>query len=124
MNARPWTWRKVLHTLCALLILSLGLGHQPVQAAIPLDAFSEQYRLPDGTFADICAVGHDDHDQAAHPACEVCRLAASVALPTPASDVALPLDPAFLKNPLRIASLAFGLTALARPTSRGPPQTI
>ncbi|MCF6368654.1 hypothetical protein [Rhizobium halophilum] len=113
----------MLHTLCALLILSLGLGHQPVQAAVPLEAFSEQYRLPDGTFADICAVGHDDHDHGVHPTCEVCRLAASVALPTPAGDVGLPLDRAFLNNPLRIASLTLGFTALARPMSRGPPQT-
>ncbi|HEX2147298.1 MAG TPA: hypothetical protein VHG11_06540 [Pseudorhizobium sp.] len=124
MIANTWTWRKVLHTLCALLILSLGLGHQPVQAAVPQEAFSEQYRLPDGTFADICAVGHDDHNHAAYPACEVCRLAASIVLPTPAGDLGLPRDQTFLNNPLRIASLTLGFTALARPHSRGPPATI
>ncbi|HEV7437574.1 MAG TPA: hypothetical protein VGO22_22340 [Pseudorhizobium sp.] len=124
MIASTSTWRKVLHTLCALLILSVGLGHQPALATGPIEAFTEQYRLPDGTFADICAAGHADHDQSVRPVCEVCRLAASVALPTPAGDVSLPRDRAFLSNPLRISSLTLVFTALARPTSRGPPQTI
>jgi hypothetical protein len=121
MITSNWTSANILRVFCAVLFLSLGVGHRSVQAATPLDSYGEEYRLPDGSFADICAAGHDEQQHGAIPACEVCRLASSIVLPTPAGGVDLPLEAAFLDNPLRVASLNLGFTALARATSRGPP---
>lgn len=114
----------MLRTFCALLFLSLGFGHQPVQATAPLEAYSEQYRLPDGSFADICAEGHDEHDPVVAPLCEVCRLASSTDLPLPATGISLSAEQAFLDNPLRVAAQSVGFTALFRPMSRGPPPKV
>jgi hypothetical protein len=124
MITSNWTSANILRVFCAVLFLSLGFGHTPVQAAAPLEAYGEEYRLPDGSFADICAAKHDEQDHGKLPACEVCRLASSMVLPAPAGGIDLPLDPAFLDNPLRIASQNFGFTALSRATSRGPPSAI
>ncbi len=124
MMMSRWTWIKTLRTLCALLFLSLGLGHQPVQATAPLEAYGEQYRLPDGSFADICAEGHEEHDPVAAPVCEVCRLASSTDLPPPVVGISLPAGRASVDNPLRVAAQSLGFTALARPMSRGPPQKV
>lgn len=123
MNTRD-TWSKVLRSLCALLFLSLGFAHQPVQASAPMEAYSEQYRLPDGSFADICAESHKDHEPVTLPKCEVCRLASSMDLPAPVGGLAPPRVRVSLGNPLRVATFHLGFMALARPTSRGPPLTI
>lgn len=112
----------MLRSFCALLFLSLSLAHQPVQASAPVEAYGEQYRLPDGSFADICADGHDEHDPVVAPFCEVCRLASSTDLPPPAGGIALPTERAFVENRLRVAAQNIGFTALSRPMSRGPPE--
>ncbi|MFN7102556.1 MAG: hypothetical protein ACK4N1_08005 [Pseudorhizobium sp.] len=121
MITSNWTWANILRVFCAVVFLSLGFGHVPVQAATPFAAYGEQYRLPDGSFADICAAEHDEQDHADFPACEVCRLASSIILPSPAAGAELAHEQASLDNPLCVFSLNFGFTALARATSRGPP---
>lgn len=117
---------NLLRIFCALVLLSLGLGHKTVQAAAHPQAYSEAYRLPDGSFAEICADGHGQHGsgEAVLPVCEVCLLAASFLLPPPAGGVGIALAEAFLVNPLRVESVHVGFTALARPMSRGPPLAI
>nr|CAD6415776.1 hypothetical protein REQ54_01485 [Rhizobium sp. Q54] len=124
------TMTNALRIFCAMLFLSLGFAHRPVQALLPGEAFSEAYRLPDGSFADICADhgergAHDPHrDEGLRLTCEACLLAASIILPPPAEGLGVPLQQAFLLNPLRVESLRVGFTALARPSSRAPPLPI
>ncbi|MBP1846783.1 hypothetical protein J2046_005061 [Rhizobium petrolearium] len=125
MMARPSTAANFLRIFCAVVLLSLGFAHQPVQAGAPLDSYSEAYRLPDGTFADICAEDvHHKRQPAARPVCEVCLLASSIILPPPADEAWLASEPAFLINPLRQFSQLLGTTAVARPKSRAPPLSI
>src|SRR3546814_9221073 len=72
MAFRNRTSMNALRIFCALVFLSLGLGHKPVQAAAPSEAYSEAYRLPDGSFAEICADGQGQHGSrnAVLPVCE------------------------------------------------------
>ena len=125
MTARLNTAANPPRVFCAMLLLLLGFAHQPVQAAAPLDSYSEAYRLPDGTFADICSEGERGHHMpAAKPLCEVCLLAASVILPPPDDEAWLATARASLANPLRQFSELLGTTAVARPKSRAPPISI
>ncbi len=115
---------NALRIFCALVFLSLGLAHKPVHAAVPLESYSEEYRLPDGSFADICAESHGGPDDTIRPVCEICLLASSTILPPPTGGIGIPVEQAYLVNPLPVKSLRFGSTTLARPTSRGPPPAI
>ena len=83
-----------LRLFCAALLLSLGLAHRPVVAAHLLfpDHHSEEYRLPDGSFADICLESHTDSQEDQHPhgvllgLCEACILAGAIILPVANDD--------------------------------------
>ena len=123
MTTSPRTVASVLRIICAIVVFSLGLGHQPVSAA-PLESFSEEYRLPDGSFADICADGEHRREPAAKPLCEVCLLAASVILPPPNDETWLTgkrgSDAILLPKSVEIR----GATAIDRPRSRAPPALI
>ncbi|MGK6316836.1 hypothetical protein [Neorhizobium sp. DT-125] len=124
MTARLSTAAVFLRIFCAALLFGLGFAHQPVQAAPP-DSYSEAYRLPDGTFADICSDGDHGHKTpAARPLCEVCLLAASVILPPPDDAAWLSGERASLVNPLPEFSVLLGTAAVARPKSRAPPFSI
>ena len=125
MTARSKTAANFLRILCAVVLFSLGFAHQPVQAA-PADSYSEAYRLPDGTFADICSEGGHalgDHDRApfAKPLCEVCLLSASIILPPPDDEAWLIGERASVANPFVHFSGVAGSTAIDRPKSRAPP---
>lgn len=80
----------LLPILCAALLISLGFAHRPVTAAqvVNHDYYEEQFRLPDGTFSDICHELHDKENTEQHPhanllgICEACILASSLLLPT------------------------------------------
>ncbi|MFB9953232.1 hypothetical protein ACFFP0_30720 [Rhizobium puerariae] len=114
-----------MRIFCATVLLSLGFAHQPAQAVAPPDSYSEAYRLPDGSFADICTEGDHEHEQpAARPLCEVCLLAGSVILPPPDDGAWLAGESASLLNPLRPFFRLLGTTAVARPKSRAPPLPI
>jgi len=125
MTARIKTAANFLRIFCAVVLFSLGFAHQPVQAA-PADSYGEDYRLPDGTFADICSEdGHalGDHGKTpfAKPLCEVCLLSASVILPPPDDEAWLIGERASLGNPLAQFFGLSGSTAVERPKSRAPP---
>ncbi|MCB5202086.1 hypothetical protein LH464_06300 [Neorhizobium sp. T786] len=124
MALRNRTSMNALRIICACLFLSLGFAHEPVHATAPLEAYDESYRLPDGSFADICAESHGHQDDSIRPVCEICLLASSIILPPPAGGTGILVEQAYLINPLPVKSLRFGSTALARPTSRGPPRAI
>lgn len=76
---------RVTRVLCALAMLFLGISHEPVVAYQPnaLSQYPEEYRLPDGSFADICLGNHDggDKHQTAFQRCEACILASSILIP-------------------------------------------
>ena len=112
-----------LRIFCAALLLSLGLGHQPVSAAPP-ESYSEEYRLPDGTFAEICTEGGHQPEPAVKPLCEVCLLASSLILPPPDDAVWLISARHWLANRLPHLSDLPGGNATGRPNSRGPPVLI
>lgn len=118
--------RKILRMLCAMVFLSLGLApHAPLSAAARPE-LAESYRLPDGTFASLCAEHLGEHpDDRPHPAasfaCEVCLLAASLLLPTPASESWLLKPAASLFNgPVEQAAISGGLS-IPQARSRAPP---
>lgn len=115
------TAAKLLRILCAAVLLSLGFAHQPVIAAAPLASYDEAYRLPDGTFAEICTEGGHDKVPAARPVCEVCLLAGSIILPQPSDEVWLTRNQAFLFSPLTGEAQVLGRRPLLRPKSRAPP---
>lgn len=110
-----------MRTVCAILMLFLGLGHQPAGAAVPIEAFSEAYRLPDGSFAEICLEGEQHHRSLLPARCEVCLLAASILLPPPDDQAWLPGPGQWIDNPLPFAEGMLGPAATLRPRSRAPP---
>lgn len=116
----------VLRMFCAVLMLSLGFAHKPVQAA-PVALFDEAYRLPDGTFAEICSEHlpkqsqHGKHEGGAILFCEACLLASSIMLPTPFGDEGFNPSPASLENALRQLRETIRLSDLRTNRARGPP---
>jgi hypothetical protein len=109
--------------ICALGLLVLGLAHQaPSLAAEPLYN-SDEYTLPDGSFASLCVTVKDDAGKhlPMGPNCEVCRLAASIILPAPDAAGWLRLDFASFENVLTSDLASLPVRAVAQPKSRGPP---
>src|SRR5690349_13385018 len=82
--ARAW-----LRILCALLLVSAGLAHQPV-AAKPLQVQDLAiYVLPDGSVADLCVPGDDGQPgKVKWHGCEACRIASSILVPAPPVEAA------------------------------------
>jgi len=124
---RAKTIESVLRIVCAVLMLSLGFAHKPVQAA-PVAAFDEAYRLPDGTFAEICSEHlsqnqsqHGKHKGGAILFCEACLLASSILLPTPLGDDCLKPNPASLENALLRQQETVKRSDLRTNRARGPP---
>lgn len=113
----------VTRILCAFGMFMLGLGHQMPQAADAPDYASAAYALPDGTVASLCVtvVDSDGKTLPMKPGCEVCRLAASVLLPSPDCGSWLHLDLASLQNPFAEAKSPVAAYAVERAKSRGPP---
>ena len=80
----------LLRIFCVALLISLGFAHRPVTAApdLSFEHYAEDYRLPDGTFADICRELHGDESNGGHPhpnlfsACEACILTSSCLIPS------------------------------------------
>lgn len=122
----------MLRIFCAALMLSLGFAHKPALAVSSLVVLDESYRLPDGTFAEIC-FGHGDGVNASHtkegPAhsgdailfCEACLLASSILLPTPDTAGWLKTEFAWLDNRLPSEWSFRSVLTIQKPAARGPP---
>lgn len=119
----------MVRIMCALALLLIGFAHQPPDAVGHLSAAEmAEYVLPDGTLPELCHSLHEDeakhpgHDQAT--GCEVCRLTASILLPTPTDISGQPiLHEAAHAAPAR--SEAFYRQLFPPNTSpRGPPSGI
>lgn len=123
MIARGQKAGMLTRIVCALGMLLLGLGHQlPRLGAEPLYNATE-YALPDGSFASLCVTVKDDEGKRIPmgPNCEVCRLAASIILPSPDSGAWLPLRFASFENVLTDDAPGLSAALLEQPKSRGPP---
>lgn len=123
------TVESVLRMVCAVLMLSLGFAHEPVLAA-PVAALDEAYRLPDGTFAEICSehlpqnrLQHGKHEGGAILFCEACLLASSILLPTPLGDECLNPNPVSLENALLQPQETLTISDLRTNRARGPPSS-
>ncbi|UXS23957.1 hypothetical protein FY153_05590 [Agrobacterium tumefaciens] len=136
MDANQKRWltgmEKVLRIFCATLMLSLGFAHKPALAVAPEVVLDESYRLPDGTFAEIC-LGHagglnafHTKDSPAHSGdailfCEACLLASSILLPMPDTEGWLKTGFAWLDNRLSAEWSFRSVLTIQKPAARGPP---
>lgn len=134
MSKQPTTAIKLLRILCATLMLSLGLAHKPVPAMAGALAvgFEEAYRLPDGSFAEICenhagaqasthGGGKANHSDMPSLFCEACLLASSILLPTPDTHSWVRAHFTWLSNtPTLYIAVAQAIDDL-RPRARAPP---
>lgn len=123
---------KMLRIFCATLMLSLGFAHKPVLAAASQVVLDESYRLPDGTFAEIC-LGHGGGVNASHAKdgpnhssdailfCEACLLASSILLPVPDAAGWLRTEFAWLDNRLSAEWSFRSVLTILKQAARGPP---
>ena len=131
MSKQPTLAIRLLRIFCATLMLSLGFAHKPAVAiAATTVAFDEAYRLPDGSFAEICEghagvqtaheKGRTDHSNIAL-FCEACLLASSILLPTPDMNSWVRVHFAWLDNrPVRDTAILRAVDD-HRPKARAPP---
>lgn len=126
-------WQMTVRVLSALALLFLSLAHQPAFARQLAPEMVANFLLPDGTIADICfgSDGVDDHNDphnAPHegvvPLCDYCRLAASIALPSPPSDAYLILRVAALAESKTDFPAIFVEYPRTLPQSRAPPLSL
>lgn len=112
-----------LRIACAVLLLSLGFGHKPVQAT-PRVADSLAYALSGGDYAGQLCIASDDEGAPPMPGwhgCDVCLVASGGMLPAPPAD--------FLAAPTAFSAIEFPTQSRTatlkawRPGSpvRGPP---
>lgn len=115
---------------CTMLMLSLGFAHKPVLAA-PVAAFDEAYRLPDGSFAEICSQHfsqtqspHGKHNRDTILFCEACLLASSILLPTPVAEVGAGASPGSIENAPRSYRDSLHASVLRTNRARDPPELL
>ncbi|NTJ42343.1 hypothetical protein G6L28_06975 [Agrobacterium larrymoorei] len=131
MRTESTTVGQLLRIFCAALMLSLGFAHKPVQAiAGPSAAYDDSYRLPDGTFAEICAdhsgselTGHRGGGHSGDPVlfCEACLLASSILVPVPDDNSWLKTSGASLENSPVPDTQTVSANSFYRPNARAPP---
>jgi hypothetical protein len=136
MSKRKTTMERFVRIFCAMLMLSLGFAHKPVDAAITAPVLDESYRLPDGTFAEIC-FGHAEGEASATDAghgdtsghldisgklfCEACLLASSILLPLPDGETWLVTSFVWLDNRPATERVLADTTIAERSRARAPP---
>jgi hypothetical protein len=125
MFRRAERFRVAVRLVAAFALLFLSFAHESAFANAPNPAVSAEYRLPDGTFADICfgAGGIDHHEGEKHvpPVCEACRLAVSILLPAPPDEGWLIQDGNWVATPTAaVAQVTVAHRGLLPPV-RGPP---
>ncbi|MGN7291259.1 hypothetical protein [Rhizobium sp. SAFR-030] len=119
MVARHQAWVNVLRIVCATVFLSLGLAHHV--PARPTMVLGDEYRLPDGSFAERCGEHADQPAHALPTFCEFCLLSASLLLPPPDDDRWRPRDRSVLANPLFHVDIRLSWLSIPMPRSRAPP---
>ncbi|TCN30416.1 hypothetical protein [Sinorhizobium americanum] len=118
-------WRIAVRLLAAVALVFLSFAHRPSLIGTNA-ALAAEYRLPDGSFAEICfgteGVDHEDGKvPAVAPICEACRLAASVLLPDP-PQASVPADKGNWLAVSPVTETQVALTPLRLlPPPRGPP---
>ncbi|SFB37518.1 hypothetical protein SAMN03159496_03223 [Rhizobium sp. NFR07] len=115
---------RMMQIACIVILSLIGWSTQPGHAAPSADAFSEVYRLPDGTFAVICSENsrHEPGTAAIH--CDHCMLAGPVALPAPVSNGWI-LEPRWdIARPALPRQPPSDTLTIDRATSRGPPSHV
>lgn len=75
---RKGLWLRII---CAVALLFLGLAHRPAVVMAQAGPLELTYQLPDGTAPDLCVPQGTDRQVVTYPACDACRLSASVILP-------------------------------------------
>jgi hypothetical protein len=121
-RAKAGLW---LRMVCAVALLSVAFAPHSTPLATPALAFSEAYRLPDGSFADLCEDhGYGDPGHQRVLRCEVCLLCASAMLPAPDSAHWLLTIRRIVDNPLRHPSVVEETRAIPAPRSRAPPTLV
>lgn len=78
----------MVRILCVLALLFLGLAHRPAVEVAVADPLSLAYQLPDGSSPDLCIPQAPETHKISYPACDACRLAASVILPPVPAEIA------------------------------------
>lgn len=90
----------MVRILCALALLFVGFGHQPVAMAESNPFDIAAYALPDGTLPALCVSENDDGQKDSGgkhihaQGCEACRISASVLLPSPVDNLGERMRPA------------------------------
>lgn len=119
-------WRIAVRLLAAIGLVLLSFAHKPALALGADAALAAEYRLPDGSFAEICfgtdGVDHQgEKSPAIAPICETCRLAASVLVPEP-PQASVPADAGNWGAEPAVTEIQVALTPLRLlPPPRGPP---
>ncbi|PDT84423.1 hypothetical protein [Sinorhizobium sp. BJ1] len=119
-------WRIAVRLLAAVALVFLSFAHKPALATGQNAALAAEYRLPDGSFAEIC-FGTEGVDHRGSksvpiaPSCEACRLAASVLVPEPPQASVRAYKGNWLAEP-PVAEIRVALSPLRLlPPPRGPP---
>lgn len=121
MMSRSWNGKAiVLRMLCAVALLFLGLAHRPAVEIARPDPAVLAYQLPDGTAPDLCVPQGSEKHIVSYPACDACRLAASVILPPAPADIAyvVPRDAPVYSSPETVVVVHRADRATL---ARGPP---
>ncbi|ASY56569.1 MULTISPECIES: hypothetical protein [Sinorhizobium] len=119
-------WRIAVRLLAAFALVFLSFAHKPSLVIGTNAALAAEYRLPDGSFAEICfgteGVEHEDGKAPPiAPICEACRLAASVLLPEP-PQASVSADKGNWLADSPVTEIQVALTPLRLlPPPRGPP---
>ncbi|ACP25318.1 hypothetical protein NGR_c15500 [Sinorhizobium fredii NGR234] len=119
-------WRIAVRLLAAIGLVFLSFAHKPALALGAEAALAAEYRLPDGSFAEICFGAEGvDHQGSKSPAiapiCDACRLAASVLIPQP-PQASVPADNGNWRAEPPAFEVQFALAPMRLlPPPRGPP---
>lgn len=124
-------WRMTMRVLSALALLFLSFAHQPAFARQITPAMAADYVLPDGSIGDICfgldgieGKSHGSSHEALAPVCDYCRLAASIALPSPPGDGHLVIRVAARSDSKPDFLTVFVAQPRLLPQSRAPPLSL
>jgi len=115
---------RMMQITCIVILSLIGWSTQPGHASASSDAFSEVYRLPDGSFAVICSETNKHEPGSAVVHCDRCLAASPVALPAPDPGVWLAERRFHVSRPVPLRENLSTTLPIDRATSRGPPSSV